>query len=171
MINPKIEKALNEQVEKETYSSHLYLAMASWAETEGLKGVAEWMYAQADEERIHQLKFIKYINERGGKAKISAIKTPPVSFKSVKVVFAEVYKHEQYITASINDLVALCVAEKDYTTNNWLQWFVTEQIEEEASVSDIIDRLKIMGDHNLYMFDRDIMVMRAAAAAANAQGA
>jgi len=163
-MNKKVEKLLNDQVEKEAYSSHLYLAMASWTETEGFKGISDWLYAQSEEERMHMLKFIAYINERGGKAIIPTLKKPPVSYKNIKSLFAEVLKHEQYITASINDIVGLCVTEKDYSTHNWIQWFVTEQLEEEASVSAVIDRLNMLGDNNMYMFDRDIMSMRQAGA-------
>ena len=162
MLLKKIEKILNEQVEKEGYSSQLYLAMASWAEGQGLKGVADWLYAQSDEERIHMLKLIKYINERDGKAIISGLKKPSVDYPGLKEMFDMVLKHEQFITKSINEIVALCMEENDLTTHNWIQWFVTEQIEEEASVREIIDKLNLVGKHNLYMFDRDILSMRTA---------
>ncbi len=161
MLTKKIEDICNLQVEKEGYSSMLYLAMASWAETEGFPGIAKWLYAQADEEKMHMLKFIEYINERGGKAIIPAFKKPPEKFDSVKVLFEEVLKHEQYITRSINEIVGVCLEEKDFTTHNWIQWFVTEQIEEESSVMTIIDKLNLVGDKNMYMFDRDIFGMRA----------
>jgi ferritin len=161
MLNKKIEKALNEQVEKEGYSSSLYLAMASWAEVKGMAGVAGWLYAQSDEERIHMLKFIRFINERGGKALVPGFKQPGKDFPNVKKMFEEVLKHEQFISASINDIVALCVAEKDFTTQHWIQWFVNEQIEEEANATKILDKLNLLGDGNLYLFDRDIMSLRA----------
>src|SRR5512138_1070284 len=103
MLNKKVEDICNRQVEREGYSSNLYLAMASWAEVNGLAGIAEWLYVQSDEERIHMLKFIKYINERGGTAVMPAFKQPPVDFKSVQHVFEEVLKHEQFVTASINE--------------------------------------------------------------------
>ena len=160
MINKKIEKALNEQVEKEGYSSSLYLAMASWAETKGMAGVAQWLYVQSDEERMHMLKFIKYINERGGKALVPAFKQPGKENASVKKMFEEVLKHEQFISSSINEIVALCVAEKDFTTQNWIQWFVNEQIEEEANATKILDKINLLGEGNLYLFDRDIMSLR-----------
>jgi len=102
MLKKKVEDICNRQIEREGYSSNLYLAMASWAETNGLSGVAGWLYAQADEERVHFLKFIKYINERGGKALISALKKPAAEFKSTEEVFLQVLKHEEFITASIN---------------------------------------------------------------------
>jgi len=160
MINKKIEKALNEQVEKEGFSSSLYLAMASWAETKGMAGVAQWLYVQSDEERMHMLKFIKYINERGGKAIVPAFKQPGKENASVKKMFEEVLKHEQFISSSINEIVALCVAEKDFTTQNWIQWFVNEQIEEEANATKILDKINLLGEGNLYLFDRDIMSLR-----------
>ncbi|MFO7370257.1 MAG: ferritin [Bacteroidales bacterium] len=161
MLNKKVEKILNEQVEKEGYSSSLYLAMASWAEANGLAGIAGWLYAQSDEERMHMLKIIKFVNERGGKAVVPAFKQPGKEYTAVKKMFEEVLKHEQYITASINEIVAVCMAEKDYTTLNWIQWFVNEQIEEEANATTILDKLNLMGDKNLYVFDRDIMSLRA----------
>lgn len=152
-----------EQIEKEGYSSNLYLAMASWSEINGFKGVAEWLYAQADEERMHMLKFVKYVNERGGKSLISAIQQPPTDFKGIKELFAEVLKHEQYVSQSINDIVGVSYESKDFTTVTWLQWFVNEQIQEEAAAQEIIDKLKMLGNDNLYLFDRDIMNLRAAA--------
>ena len=161
MLKEKVEKILVEQIGKEAYSSNLYLAMASWAECNGFPGIAQWMYAQAEEERIHMLKFVGYINERGGKAVIPAIEQPPFDFKSVNDLFQRTMTHEQHISDAINDIVATCLEERDFSTQQWLQWFVTEQIEEEASVSDILDRLKLIGDSgNLYHFDRDIVGMR-----------
>lgn len=160
MLNKKVEKILNVQVQKEDYSSQLYLAMASWAETEGYSGVAEWLYAQAEEERMHMLKIVTYINERDGHAEIPGLDQPPKSFDNLANLFEAVLEHERYITNSINEIVGVCMSEKDYTTHNWIQWFVEEQIEEEASVKDIIDKLKLVGDKNLYMFDRDILGMR-----------
>jgi ferritin len=160
MLSKKIEAICNRQVEREGYSSNLYLAMASWAENQGLAGVAEWFYAQADEERVHMLKFIRYINERGGKAIVPTFEKPPVDFKNVEEAFNEVLKHEQFITASINEIVGLTLEEKDYNTNHFLQWFVMEQNEEEASAQAIIDKLKLGGKNHLYVFDKDIMRLR-----------
>ena len=160
-MKKKIEDICNRQVEREGYSSNLYLSMASWAETNGLPGVSSWLYAQAEEERIHFLKFIKYINERGGNAVIPAFKKPPSEFKGgVEELFKEVLKHEEFITASINEIVHLTLQEKDYNTHNFLQWFVTEQIEEEASVRTILDKIRLVGPSNMYVFDRDIISLR-----------
>jgi ferritin len=160
MLNKKVEDICNRQVEREGYSTSLYLAMASWAETNGLSGVAGWMYNQSDEERGHMLKFIKYINERGGKAVMPALKKPQAEYKSVEDVFKEVLKHEEFITASINEIVALTLEEKDFNTQNFLQWFVMEQVEEEASVRHILDKLHLVGKNNMYEFDRDIVGLR-----------
>ena len=157
-----VEKILNVQIEKESYSSHLYLSMASWAEAAGYEGIAQWLYVQSDEERLHMLKFIHYVNERGGNAVISAIKVPPATFKDVADVFQGVLKHEEFVTASINEIVAICNKEKDFTTLNFVQWFVAEQIQEEKSARAIIDKIKLLGKQNLYLLDKDIMAMRAA---------
>jgi len=165
MLKKSIEDICNRQVEREAYSSNLYLAMAVWAENNGLAGVASWFYSQADEERLHMLKFIRYINERGGKAVIPALKKPVAGFKSVEDVFNEVLKHEEFITASINEIVSVTLDEKDFNTHNFLQWFVTEQIEEESSVRAILDKVRLVGKNNMYQFDRDIMGLRTSSSA------
>lgn len=163
MLKKKVEEICNRQVEREGYSSNLYLAMAVWAETNGYPGVADWLYAQAEEEKLHMLKFVKYINERGGKAVIPAMKKPVSEYKNVENLFQEVLKHEEFVTASINEIVALTLEEKDFNTQNFLQWFVTEQVEEEASVRTILDKVRLVGKNNMYQFDKDIMGLRAQA--------
>ena len=168
MLKKKVEDICNRQIEREGYSSNLYLAMASWAETNGFSGVGAWLYAQANEERIHFLKFIKYINESGGKAVIPALKQPGTDYKSVEDLFREVLKHEEFITASINEIVGLSLEEKDFNTHNFLQWFVMEQVEEEASVRAILDKVKLVGKNNMYQFDRDIMTLRTPAGGSTA---
>ena len=160
MLKKKIEDICNRQIEREGYSSNLYLAMAVWAETNGLSGVAAWMYAQAEEERLHMLKFIKYINERGGKSVIPALKQPGAEYKNVEDVFKEVLKHEEFVTESINEIVSLTLEEKDFNTHNFLQWFVMEQVEEEASVKNILDKVRLVGKNNMYEFDRDVLSLR-----------
>jgi len=170
MLKKKVEDICNRQIEREAYSSNLYLAMAIWAETNGLAGVASWLYVQADEERLHMLKFIKYINDRGGKAVMPALKKPVSEFKSVEDIFKEVLKHEEFVTASINEIVALTLEEKDFNTHNFLQWFVTEQVEEEASVKSILDKVRLVGKNNLYQFDRDILGLRTPATSTQAAG-
>ena len=160
MLTKKVEEICNRQIEREGYSANLYLAMASWAENKGLPGIAGWLYAQSEEEKMHMLKFIRFVNERGGTALIPAFKQPPVKYKGANEMFAEVLKHEQFISASINEVLATAIAENDYATSNWIQWFVTEQVEEESSVQLIIDKLALAGEHGLYFLDRDIVMMR-----------
>lgn len=158
MVSKKVESALNKQIEFEAASSQYYLAMASWAETAGLNGVAEFLYAQSDEERMHMLKLVKYVNERGGRALVPALKEQPQKFKSIQFVFEEVLKHEVFVSKEINGLIEICLKEKDYTTQNFLQWYVSEQIEEEALARKILDKLKLVGDDKggMYLFDRDL---------------
>lgn len=158
MLSKKIEKILNEQLAKEGYSSDIYLAMASWAEVNGYAGISKWLYAQSEEERMHMLKFLAYINDRGGHAIVPASEQPPKDYESVQKLFEQVLEHEEYISASINDIVGECINEKDYTTHTWIQWFVNEQIEEETQARNILDKLKISQD--MYIFDRDITSMR-----------
>lgn len=160
MIKKSIEDICNRQVEREGYSSNLYIAMASWAENNGYPGIALWLYSQAEEEKLHMLKFIKYINERGGKAIIPAFKKPVAEYKSVENVFNEVLKHEEFVTDSINEIVGLTLEEKDFNTHNFLQWFVFEQVEEEASIRTIIDKIRLVGNNNMYLFDKDILSLR-----------
>ena len=160
MFSKKMFEILDKQVEKEAYASQLYLSMASWADAKGMEGIAGWFYAQAEEEREHMLRFMRYINERGGHATAPQVPQPPKDWAGVKALFEGALEHEQMVTAAINDIVALSLEEKDYTTNNWIQWFVTEQLEEETSVQAILDKLELLGNHNLYIFDRDIMRMR-----------
>jgi ferritin len=160
MLKKKVEDICNRQVEREGYSSNLYLAMATWVENSGFSGIAKWLYAQAEEERLHMLKFIKYINERGGKVIIPAFKKPPTDYKGIEEMFREVLKHEEFVTASINEIAALTLSEKDFNTHNFVQWFVSEQVEEEANVMAILDKLRLIGKGSMYLFDRDIMSMR-----------
>ena len=157
-MNKKVEKALNVQIEIEASSSQFYLAMASWAETEGLDGTSKFLYAHSDEERMHMLKLVRFVNERGGKALIPALKQPPKSFKSITNIFENLLEHEMMVTESINEVVDVCLKEKDYTTHNFMQWYVSEQLEEEALARTIIDKLNLIGNDKggLYLFDRDL---------------
>lgn len=157
-MNNRVESALNDQIKKEASSSQYYLAMASWAENNGLNGTAKFMYTHSDEERFHMLKLVKFVNERGGTAIIPSIDQPPVKFKDLKNVFELLLEHEIGVTASINYLVDICLQEKDYTTHNFVQWYVSEQLEEEALARTILDKLKLIGSDNsgMYMFDRDL---------------
>lgn len=138
--------------------------MASWAENSGLNGTANFFYQHSDEERMHMLKLVKFVNERGGKASIPAIPAPKQSFDSLMDVFSQLLEHELHVTNMINEVVFVCLQEKDYTTHNFMQWYVSEQLEEEALARNILDKLKIIGSDKggLYMFDRDIQSMQAA---------
>lgn len=155
MISKKVEKAVNDQIKKEEYSSRLYLAMASWCHKEGYPGAAAFLYTHADEERMHQLKFVHYLNDRGGYSVLQDIEQPPHKFDTLQKMFQEVLKHEQFITASINDLYHLCTTEKDYTTANFLQWFITEQLEEENLVNGILDTMALAGNDKSGLFHID----------------
>jgi len=157
-MNERVEKALNEQIEKEASSSQFYLAMASWAETKGLSGTAKFMYTHTDEERFHMLKLIKFVNERGGTAIIPGLDQPPREFESLENVFQLLLEHELDVTESINNLVDVCLQEKDYTTHNFIQWYVSEQLEEEALARSILDKVRMIDNNKagLYMFDRDL---------------
>lgn len=172
-MNARVEKALNEQVQMEASSSQFYLAMASWSETKGLNGTAQFLYQHSDEERFHMLKLIKFINERGGKALIPSIEQPPKEFNNLEHVFELLLEHELAVTASINDLVDVCLQEKDYTTHNFVQWYVSEQLEEEALARTILDKLKLIGGDKggMYMFDRDLENSNIVASPANKNGA
>ncbi len=158
MINKTIEEALNKQITVEAESSQVYLAMAAWAEVKGLEGVAEFMYAHSDEERMHMLKLVKFVNERGGHAKIEALKAPPVSFGSFKEMFQTLLDHEIMVSNCINELVHISLQEKDYATHNFLQWYVAEQMEEEALARTVLDKINLIGDDKggLYLFDNDV---------------
>lgn len=158
MLSSKIQSALNKQIELEASSSQYYLAMASWAEIQGFNGVSKFLYTHSDEERLHMLKLVQFINERGGKALIPALKQPPTTFKSVNEIFELILKHELQVTKEINSLVDSCLKEKDYTTHNFMQWYVSEQIEEETLARRILDKLKLIGGDKggLYLFDRDL---------------
>ena len=158
MLKDKIEAALNSQIKSEAQSSQIYLAMASWAETQGLGGTAQFLYKHSDEERMHMLKLVQYVNERGGKALIPQLEQPTKDFNKLTNLFQTLLDHEIMVSGEINDLVDICLSEKDYTTHNFLQWYVAEQIEEEALARTIMDKLNMIGEDKggLYLFDRDI---------------
>ncbi len=166
MLSKKIEAALNAQIETEAMSSQIYLAMASWAEVQGLEGVALFLYRHSDEERMHALKLLKFVNERGGHGLVPALKQPPKDCKSITDVFQTIFQHETKVTGEINKLVDLCLKEKDYTTHNFMQWYVSEQIEEERLARTLIDKLNLIGGDKggLYLFDRDLQTLGTAPA-------
>ncbi|MBJ6368227.1 ferritin [Snuella sedimenti] len=169
MLSKNIETALNNQIKIEAESSQIYLAMACWAEIKGLEGIANFMYKQSDEERDHMLKLVKFVNERGGHAQIYALKAPNVMFKSFKEMFQKLFEHEVFVSESINELVHVSLQEKDYATHNFLQWYVSEQIEEEAMARTILDKINLIGDDKggLYLFDRDIQTLTVNTASTN----
>jgi ferritin len=143
MMSNKVEEALNEQINEELYSSYLYLSMAAYFESENLSGCAAWMGAQAQEENTHAMKIFAFIHERRGRVTLQAIQEPTSKWKTPLAAFEAAFKHEQHITGRIDKLVDLAAAEKDHATVGFLQWFVKEQVEEEASVDSIVQKLKM----------------------------
>ena len=158
MIDKEIEEAINKQINEEMYSSYLYLSMSAYFENIGLRGFANWMYVQYQEEKDHAMKFYRYLIERGGRVKLYQIKEPPHEWNSPLHAFEETLKHEKHITECINELVDLAENKKDRATFNLLQWYVDEQVEEEANDEEIIQALKMIGDHGqgLLMLDREL---------------
>lgn len=158
MLSKTIQDAINGQIKVEADSSQIYLAMASWAEVQGFEGISAFMYKQSDEERMHMLKLVKYANQRGGDAKIPNVIEPVLDCSSFKALFTQLYEHEVMVSASINELVHISLGEKDYATHNFLQWYVSEQIEEEATARTILDKINLIGDDKggLYLFDNDM---------------
>jgi len=158
MITKKVEKALNEQILKEEHSSRLYLGMASWCQKEGYQGAANFLYTQTDEERMHMLRLVHYLSDRGGTVAYGKMDPLLIQYKTLHDVFDQVLKHEEFISASINQLYAVCIAEKDYTTAQYLQWYINEQIEEESTSRGILDKIRLAGEQKggLFMIDKDL---------------
>jgi ferritin len=155
MITKKMEKALNGQINKEFYSAYLYLSMSSSCNKLGMPGCEHWFRIQYDEEVIHMTKMFDYVMQHGGEAHLMQIDEPPENFSSALDAFEASLKHEQFVTKSINELLDVAVDERDHATQVFLQWFITEQVEEEANVKEIVDRLKMIGDNGaaLMMID------------------
>lgn len=158
MLNPTVQQALNDQVQKELHSAYIYLSMAAYFEAENLAGAAHWMRNQAAEEQAHAMKIFDFIIDRGGRVALQAIDAPPADFASPLAVFQASYAHEQKVTKSIHDLYALAVKEGDYPTQVMLQWFIDEQVEEEKNASAIMAQLQMVGDSPaaLLMIDRQL---------------
>lgn len=160
IMNPKLESAINEQINAEFYSAYLYISMSSWFDSTGLKGFASWERIQAMEERDHALKFFDYLCARGGRAVMKAIEAPPSTWKTPQDVFEAQLEHELMVTGLINNLVDLAMAEKDHATVNFLQWFVSEQVEEEENARNTLDQLKMISQEKgvglLYMLDKEM---------------
>ncbi len=168
MLSKKVQIALNEQIKIEAESSQVYLAMASWSEIQpGIDNVTSFFYQQSDEERQHMLKLIHFVNERGGFARVPELAQPQITFPSVKHAFQALLAHEIFVSQSINNLIDIALNEKDYATHNFLQWYVAEQIEEEAVARTLNDKLELIGDDKsgMYMFDRDILTLTASVSA------
>jgi len=162
MLSKTMQAALNEQIRIEAQSSQIYLAMASWAEIQpGIDNITKFFYNHSDEERMHMLKLIHFVNERGGFATVPALEQPSLTYPSITHAFKSLLKHEIYVSESINKCVDIAMQEKDYATVNFLQWYVAEQIEEEALARTMNDKLELIGDDKggLYLFDKDILMM------------
>jgi len=158
MLSKAMQDAINEQVRDELYSAYLYLSMAAYFEATSLPGFAAWMRAQSQEEVTHAMKLFDFVNERGGRVELHAIEQPPVEFESPRDVFEATYEHEQKVTGLIHDLYKLALEENDYAAQVMLHWFIDEQVEEEDSVSQILDTLERIGDKDqgLIMLDREL---------------
>ncbi len=158
MISKTMEDAINKQINKEFFSAYLYLSMSAYVESIGLKGFANWLKVQYEEEMFHAMKFYDYLLERGGRVILDSIEKPKTEWNSILNVFEEAYEHEQFITKSINELMDLAISEKDYASVSLLQWYVNEQVEEESTFLDIVEKLKLIGDdkRGLFMMDKDM---------------
>ena len=158
MISKKLETEINNQINAETWSAYLYLSMAAWFEDKNLIGFANWMRVQYHEEISHALKFFDYINERGGRVLLQPIKAVKTDWKDEIEIFEETYEHEKKVTSMINNLVNIAIEEKDHASNNMLQWFVAEQVEEESNADELLQQLKFLkgNPHGLLMLDREL---------------
>jgi len=158
MISKNIEKALNDQLNKEMYSSYLYLSMAAYFEHKNLNGMANWMKMQSQEEYSHATKFYDFILRLGGKVKLAAIQAPETEWKSPKEIFENSRDHEQFISKSIHQLMDLAIKESHHPTKSFLQWFVDEQVEEENNIEQIVENFNLIGEDKsgLFMLDREL---------------
>ena len=158
MLSERMTEALNKQINNEIYSAYLYLSMSAYSTFIGLKGFANWFIVQYQEEMVHAMKIYDYINDQGGQVKLMAVAQPPTKFGSPLGMFEKTLEHEKFVTKCINDLVDLAIEEKDHASNIFLQWFVTEQIEEEANDNEIISKLKLVGKegNGLFMIDKEL---------------
>ncbi|MHB9129811.1 MAG: ferritin [Armatimonadota bacterium] len=157
MISDKMQKAINKQINAEMYSAYLYLSMSAYYTSLNLPGCANWMRVQAQEEMVHAMKFYDFVNERGGEVHLQTIDGPPTSWSGPVEPFEEAYKHELKVTSLINNLVDMATQEKDYASVAYLQWFVNEQVEEEASADAVVKQLKLVGDgQGMFLVDREL---------------
>ena len=158
MLNPKVQDALNKQINAELFSEYLYLSMAAYFETQDLKGMAHWMVVQAGEERQHAMRIFDFINDRSGRVALTAIEAPKGEWKSPLEAFEDAYKHEVKISTMINDLMNLVAVERDGAGHDFLEWFAREQVEEEATAQLIVAQLKRVGDSGvgLHLIDQQL---------------
>jgi ferritin len=158
MLSKAMQNALNDQIQKEMYSSYLYLAMSAYCEANNLPGSAKWTRIQSQEEMSHAMKLYDYVTDRGGQVTLEAIQKPPAEYKSALDIFRKVLEHEQHVTASIHKLYAQAVKENDYASQIVLQWFVTEQVEEEKNATAIVEQFKAVGESktSIMMLDRHL---------------
>ena len=158
MLSKKMETALNGQVNKEMFSAYLYMAMSAYADRQGLKGISHWFMVQYHEEMVHAMKLYEYIQEQGNEVTLDAIDKPQGDFTTALSLYEAALKHERFITKSINDLVDLAIEEHDHASKIFLEWYVTEQVEEEQNANDIIQTLKMIGDNTaaLFLYDKDL---------------
>lgn len=157
-MNVNIEKLLNDQIKYEATASMQYLAMASWADANGYNGVADFFYAQSEEERLHMTKLVKFVNERGGNVIVPQLDKPQAEFSALNELFDMFLSSEIFVTEQINHIIYECLQHKEYNVHNFMQWYVSEQLEEESVARTLLDKLTIIGDDKsgLYLFDRDI---------------
>jgi ferritin len=158
MLSEKMNTAINEQINAELFSSYLYLSMAAWSAKKGLKGFENWMKVQAQEELLHSMKFFDHVNGRGGSVKLEAIEQPHTEWENALDIAKVTLKHERKVTGLIHDLMHLAVEERDFASQNFLQWFISEQVEEEATADDIVTRLQLAADSKpaLLMIDKEL---------------
>jgi ferritin len=173
MMSKKMTDALNQQINEEYYSNYIYLAMAAYLDDKDLEGMAHWMRMQAQEEYLHGMKIFDYMIERGARVELKAVAAPPKEWDSPLAAFEAAFEHECLMTAHINTLADLAISEKDHATNNIMQWYVTEQVEEESNVDSIVKKLKMMGadGHGLFLMDRELASRPAPTIVAEAGGA
>jgi ferritin len=158
MLNPRVQNAINEQINAEIWSAYMYLSMSAYLASEGLNGFANWMRVQWQEELSHAMKFFDYLQERGAKPVLNPIAAVPEKWNSAMHIMEETLKHEQHVTALINNIMDIAIEEKDHATKSMLQWFIDEQVEEEANAQELIDSLKLIGSngHGIFMLDKEL---------------
>ena len=158
MISKKLEDAINSQINKELYSAYFYLAMSAYCTTKDLDGFANFFYVQYQEETFHAMKFYHFVLDRGGNVVLTKIDTPPADFKSPLDVFEKTLEHEKFVTKSINELLDLAIKENDHASSSFLKWYVDEQVEEEATITKLVNKMKLVGDNvgGLFIIDAEL---------------